>query len=146
MAQKKTFMRLYSMSGQILQKGFYYGVTDSSVILFKNKEKVEVPVATIGVIKLRRTSSHNILVGIGIGSATFGTLFAALGEKPQEGSIRINSWTGLKIGVFLGGIAGGLVGALVRGTKKDVSFNINGSSILWQEQKNTFQKLPALMD
>ncbi len=73
-AQKKTYMRFYTVVGKKFESGFYGGSTDSSIAVYKNKEKIEIPVSKIGVIRTRRSLGHSILVGAAIGGVPLGLL------------------------------------------------------------------------
>ncbi len=145
MAQKQTFMRIYTLSGKTLAKGFYSGSTDSSVMVSKNNKKVEIPVSQIGVIKLGRGSVKGPLIGGVFGAAVFGTIGAT--RTPQgnpPASMSLYRWTNFKTGFFFGGLAGALTGILIQGSKKNNSYTINGSNTKWLEQRNAFQKLPTI--
>ncbi len=140
-AREKTFMRFYSREGKRFSHGFYNGVTDTSVFVFKNNKKVEIPIHKIGVIKLRRGAGHTGIIGAAIGGATLAALFVSNADKDGEAL----SGPGVSFvgGLVVGGSLGGLVGSVISYFEKSVSFKINGNITAWQEQKNLIARLPS---
>jgi hypothetical protein len=144
-AQKKTYMRFYTVAGKKFESGFYGGSTDSSIAVYKNKEKIEIAVSKIGVIRTRRSLGHSMLVGAAIGGVPLGLIGVASGEEPQPGSYyTFTSGQQLKLGLFLGGIFGAAIGSLIHGFQKRTAFIINGSSVRWIEQRNAVEKAELL--
>ncbi|HEX8332280.1 MAG TPA: hypothetical protein VF622_06635 [Segetibacter sp.] len=153
-AQKKIFIRLFSPTGEKFAKGFYGGTTtssiiiyksrtDSSKILYKNKERVEIPVSSIGVIKTKRSKGNGALIGYAIGGGTLGILGLVSGESNPEG-FEAGRGESFVFGNILGGLTGVAVGSIIQGLKKGYTFKINGSNTLWLEQKSLIDKFPTL--
>ena len=79
-AQKKTFMRFYSDRGNKFEKGYFAGTTDSSIVVYKDTGKLEIPISKIGTIKTKRGLGHNILIIGSTGGVVLG-IFGAATEK-----------------------------------------------------------------
>jgi len=151
-AQKRTFLRLYSLAGFKFQKGYLAGTTDSSLSIYKGGDTIEVPVVNIGYIKTKRSVGHSMWVGalaVGVPSIVYG---AASGEpKVNDNTLGglIHDATvftpaeGAVTGAFLGGIIGAATGAIISAIGKSTTFKINGSLDEWRLQKRMVDLLQA---
>src|SRR5207253_474214 len=79
-AQKRTFLRLYSLAGFKFQKGHLAGTTDSSLFIYENGDTIEVAVVNIGYIKTKRSIGHNMWVSVLAAAVPSSILGAASGE------------------------------------------------------------------
>ncbi|TKK69323.1 hypothetical protein FC093_08385 [Ilyomonas limi] len=151
-AQKRTFLRFYSLAGNKFQKGHLLSTTDSSVFIYKNTDTVEILAVNIGFIKTRRNLGHNVLVSAIVGAIPVSIIGAVTGE-PNENN---NSFGGIIHdaitptpaeaavgGLLLGGVAGAATGTLITLFTKSTTFIVNGSLSEWQRQKEIIDLLPA---
>jgi hypothetical protein len=147
-------MRLFSPSGEKFATGFYGGTTDNSIIIYKtrtdsskvlyqNREKVEIPFSRIGVIKTKRSKGNAALIGYAIGGGALGILGYASGDSNPEG-FEAGRGESFVFGNIFGGLAGITVGTIIQSLKKRHSFKINGSNSLWLEQRTLINKLPTM--
>ncbi len=113
--QKKVFLRVYGLAGNKFYKGHFAGTTDSSVFIYKDSGKVEIPAARIGSIKVKRSFGHTLLISASTGAVLVGMIGAASGEsKVNDGSISgafhnaltITPAEGFAQGVIIGGVLG----------------------------------------
>ena len=151
-AQKKTFLRLYGVAGNKFNKGVFAGATDSSIFIYKDSNKVEIPISRIGTIKTRRSSGHTILISASTGAVLLGILGVASGEsKVNDGTIGgalHNAFTvtpseGLAQGLIIGGVLGTATGTIINIFRKKIHFTINGNRQTWLLQKNLIEQLPS---
>jgi hypothetical protein len=134
-AQKKTFMRVYHLSGAKIEKGFLKTTTDSSIVINKRSGTTEIPVSKIGHIKTRRSLGHDILIGSVIGGSGLGILLAASADYEPSCWICWTVGEGLVGGLIIGAIGGGAVGTLTGVFKRSVVFTINGDENMWGKQR-----------
>ena len=66
-AQERTFMRIYDLAGNKFLKGYFAGITDSSLFIYKNNRTIEITAANIGYIKTKRSVIHSVLTGTLVG-------------------------------------------------------------------------------
>ena len=151
-AQKRTFMRFYSLAGNKFQKGYFAGTTDSSVFIYKQEDTVEVSATDIGYIKTKRSFGHNVLAGTLAGAIPLSIVGAIAGEPHENnntfGGVLHDAVTptpgeGAIGGLMVGGIAGAVTGALTSAFRKSITFTINGRLADWQTQKKIIDLLPA---
>ena len=148
-AQKKTFLRIYDLQGKKINKGFFAGTTDSTLLII-NKDAVidTITLSQIGKIKTR----HSLLSPILITSLTFGLLAGAAGSGVQHALNNSNSYPVIRDiggpvfpGLFaVGAAAGALVGALISALQHRLTFTINGDKDTWQIQRAEIDKLPLI--
>src|SRR4030095_8332482 len=79
-SQKKTFVRIFDANGEKTHTGFLTQTSDSSITLSLNKKEFEIPVNQIGVIKLKRSAGHTILIGALIAGGSLAILGAATAD------------------------------------------------------------------
>lgn len=148
--QKKVFLRVYGVAGNKIKKGYYAGTTDSSLLIYKDADTVEVPVSRIGAIKTRRSVGHAILVSATTGAVLFGIIGAASGEKKvNDGTLggafhdalTATPSEGLAAGLLAGGLLGTATGAIISLINKKIKFSINGNLQAWQKQKKILEQL-----
>ncbi len=140
-SQKKTFLRIYDSSGKKIAKGFFGGVSDSTITVFKDRQPMQIAISQIGNIKTKRSIGHSILVtGVvfTIGTAAslqFGVTINDAGENLFWKAAAASIFVGTLSGVFLGGLGGKL--------KRSENFDINGNAGTWLLVKPAFDKMPV---
>jgi len=142
-AQKRTFLRFYSMTGNKFNKGYFYGTTDSSILIYKNSDVKEIAATSIGYIKTRRSWGHNILLG----ALSVGVTGSIIGLATSKGSpddwFYIAPAEAALDGLIIGGTAGIATGALISAFTKSTTFIINGTAEQWRLQRKTIDLLQA---
>ncbi len=133
LAQKKTFMRLYDLSGHKFTKGYFGGTTDTSILLIKNDSAVTaVPVSQIGIIKTRRTVSHTIILTTIPFSLFIGLLAGGFVNALNTPPFHVTDAGKAKAGGYIiGAITGASIGAIARLSKNSPVFRINGKKEIW---------------
>ena len=154
-AQKRVFLRLYSPAGNKFQKGYFAGTTDSSLFLYRDSSKTEIPVSDIGFIKTRRSLGHHLLVGALVVAVPSGIIGLASGEPRQTtsgnislGSILHDAFTltpgeGLEVSLVVGGTAGAAGGAIVTASNKKYTYRVYGDRSNWKQQRIAIDQLPV---
>jgi len=61
-AQPKIFMRVYDAGGKKISKGYFFGTTDTALLLRKSKKITAISIQEIEVIKTDRTKVSRILL------------------------------------------------------------------------------------
>jgi len=136
-SQKRTFLRIYSITGSKFQKGYLAGTTDSSINIYKHGNTLEVPASGIGFIKTKRSSGHTILLtelAIAIPIALLGVAVGAANEVTIAG-------VGL-FGFAVGSLIAVPAGALIAGSKESITFTIEGNLANWRLQRKKINLLP----
>ena len=137
-AQPKSFLRVYNLKGKIIQKGYFAGSTDSTLLLFKKDTAVTiVPVELIGKIKTR----HSELSPVVISAVTVGLVFGG-SSQIFKNSLRGATDKGIFLkGFAIGALAGGITGAIILSSQKRKTFLINGNRKDWLLQKKEIDKI-----
>jgi len=143
-SQKKTFVRIFDLEGKKTHTGFLAQTSDSSIILLSNKSTIEVPIDQIGVIKLRRSIGHTILVSTLIGAGSLAILGAATAD-PDAWIFGYTVGEGVAAGLLVGGMAGAGIGGIIGGTLRRPIFTIAGKQINWEAAKKTLQLYVSLL-
>ncbi len=125
------FVRVYDLQGKKINKGKILSISETSLQL---NRKGEIPVGSIGLIKMRRSIGHNILVGASIGATITGLLVAVLGDNGDVGAV------GLIAIATVGGAASGALDGIDFLSKKPKSYEINGDKVKWKEFKEMIIK------
>ncbi len=129
----KTFVRVYNWQGKKINKGKVFKVTDTTLVLKRNKELVKIPVSNIGSIKTKRSAGNNILIGATAGAilgATSGE--EALEETPGFGVEPIVSGLAVIVGVISGATTGAAIGGITILFKNSKSYEISGDEVKWK--------------
>jgi len=151
LAQKRTFMRFYTILGDKFAKGYFAGITDSSIIVYRDTVKLEILISRIGTIKTKRSPGHTILISGLTGAVSLGILGSADGEpKINDGTplgefhdaIIFTPTKGFAIYGLAGGIVGIATGAVITLFRKSKIFEINENEENWKQRKNLIEKLP----
>jgi hypothetical protein len=154
-AQKSTFLRLYNLSGHKFQKGHFAGTTDSSLYVYRDSSRIEIPISTIGYIKTKRSLGHNILFSAIPGAIAFAIFGYATGEPNEttDNNITLGGVVhdmvtptpaeGLQGGLIIGSVLGTAAGSLITVLSKRTTFRIDGSLDTWKSQKELIDLLPA---
>lgn len=140
-AQKRTFLRLYSLTGVKFSKGYLIGTTDSSLFIHMKKYTTEIPVASIGYIKLNRSAGHEILWKSELPFALpIAVLLAGFKGANSGGSGTV---TGALVGLGTGTIIGIPLGARDAISTKPTIFTINGDISTWKSERKRVDLLPV---
>jgi hypothetical protein len=151
-AQKRTFLRIYSLAGNKINQGHFAGTTDSSLLIYKSDTSIEISAQYIGVIKTRRSLGHNVWVGAITGAIPLSILATTSGEPKVNdntiGGVFHDAVTFTPAEAAIGGFIGGSVigaasGALVTAFTRHGTFTINGSIDEWKSQRKIMDMLPA---
>ncbi len=140
-AQKKTFLRLYKMSGEKFAKGFFAGTTDTALLLLNDNVITSIPVNQIGTIKTKRSIGHTILVSSAIFGVGASILFAAGSSGSTSGFYTYSAGEGFAGGFLIGSAVGALVGAIIDASKKSQTFLIDGKAENWAKVKPVIDQL-----
>ena len=132
----EVFIRIYDLEGKKIYKGSVVSVSDSKLQISRSAEKIDIPVNSIGKIKTKRSSGHNVLVGTGIGSATFALLGALPNDDGGFVSGGYSSGEGFAVGTIIGAPFGAAIGGITALFKKSETFIINGNEAKWREFMN----------
>ena len=130
-AQKSSFVRVYNLAGEKINKGYVISVTDTSLQLKDNSTLVAIPVRSIGFIKTKRSAGNNVLVGSVIG-ATTGAVLGAVTAEPDAGFMAYTAGEGAAAGALLGSVAGAVIGGLTILAKNPDTYLINGDVSKWK--------------
>ncbi|MBF6642019.1 glycine zipper family protein [Flavobacterium sp. J49] len=130
-AQNKLFVRVYDLEGHKVNKGYILAVNDSLLILEKNKSPLEIRVKTIGMIKTKRSTGNNVLIGTISGAIVMGGIVAASAD-PDNWILDYTPAEGAIIGAFIGAPAGAAVGLMTTVFKKPKTFIIDGDLEKWK--------------
>ena len=123
-AQKSSFVRLYNLTGEKINKGHVISVTDTSLQLKDASTSVDIPVRSIGFIKTKRSAGNNVLIGAVIG-ATAGAILGAV-TLPSDEFFDFTQGEGAAIGGVIGLGVGAVIGGLTVLAKNPNTFLING--------------------
>lgn len=124
-AQKKTFVRIFDQVGSKIHKGFLYSTSNSSLTILQNKKEVEIPISQIGIIKLKRSFGHTLLISSLIGGVSFALIVAATAD-PDSWLFAYSAGEGALAGLVGGAAIGLITGGIVGGTTNRPVFIVNG--------------------
>ena len=131
-AQKTIFVRVYNLNGKKINTGRVLAITDSSLqIKGESKDTFNVSINSIGTIKTKRSTGHNVLMGSLLGAGAFAIAGVATADPNDE----IVSWSageGVLAGIVVGAPIGAAVGGITAAFKKIKTFEINGSTEKWK--------------
>ena len=85
----------------------------------------------IGIIKTKRSTGNNVLIGA-VGGAVIGGILGASSADPNDPLIIYTSGDGALMGGFLGAVGGGGLGALTSLLKESETYIISGSEMNWK--------------
>jgi hypothetical protein len=130
------FVRVYDLNGEKTSKGRIIEITDSSLVVSRGENPVNIELSKIGFIKTKRSVGNNILYGAAIGAGTGAILGLASGGE--------NEWWGKGegaggFGLILGAMGAG-IGAITAIFKKPKTYPINGDLSKWEEFKEAMSK------
>ena len=139
---KKLFVRVFDLNGNKIEKGPVGYINDTLLVLNKKKEVIKIKVGTIGKIKTKRSTGHDVLVGSAIGGITLAIVGAAISKEETKtgtgffGDYEYTSGTssgeGAAIGGTIGLATGALVGLGISAFKKTRTYRIDGDLENWQ--------------
>lgn len=138
-AQKKLFVRVFDMSGRLINNGFVAGVTDTSLKLWKNKDTLEIPITAFSYIKTKKSAATNLLVGALAGSLTTAGL-VGLKNSEQESFSGLAPVRGTGSGALIGLGIGAAIGGITALSKNPKTFVINGNAEKWREFQTYLSK------
>jgi hypothetical protein len=137
-SQRKTFVRIFDLNGNKTHTGFLVQTSDSSITLSSNKEALEVPVNQIGIIKLKRSFGHTILITSLIAGGAF-AIFGVATADPDAWIFGYTAGEGFIAGLVGGAVTGTIVGSVIGGTTNRPVFTISGKHENWEIAKKTLQ-------
>jgi len=134
---KSTFVRVFNLNGDQIAKGDLVATTDTSVIVQRHKQQVEIAVTKIGFIKTGIPVGQPVAIGAGVGA--FIGLFAGLIATGDSGSgtyaPHFDESFGAGAGFALGLAGGAVIGTLITATKKRKRIEVNGDMNAWQQKR-----------
>ncbi|MFC4723393.1 hypothetical protein ACFO5O_13745 [Geojedonia litorea] len=132
---KRSFVRVYNLEGNKINKGNVLAVNDTLLLLQKGKRSVKIAASDIGFIKTKRSAGHNVLMGAAIG-VTAVSIISVASINPDDGFIfnptPDNFGEAMIAGIVGGGILGSTVGVLTIPFKKTETIVINGDDQQWK--------------
>lgn len=139
---KKLFVRVFDLNGKKFEKGPIGYINDTLLVLNKKKEVIKIKVGTIGKIKTKRSTGHDVLVGSAIGGITLAIVGAATSKEETKtgtgifGDYEYTSGTsggeGAAIGGTIGLATGALVGLGISAFKMTRTYKIDGDLEKWK--------------
>ncbi len=153
LSQKRVYIRIYTMGGKLVEKGYLTGTTDSSILLSKKDVSMEIKITEIGFIKSGRSADQTLLMG-GLITGTisgFWKMFAWVEPKSTTSLFSNISIGGLpkdtrfsmfSAGFILGGIGGtAITGIIVGLTKHSLYFPVKNEYDVWQKTKKDLDNM-----
>jgi len=132
---KSTFVRVFNLSGDLIAKGDLVATTDTSVIIQRHKQQVEIAVTKIGFIKTGAPVARPIAVGAGVGALT-GLLIGVISTGDSgSGELQFDESFGAATGFAVGLAGGAVIGTLITVTKKRKRIDVNGDVNAWQQKR-----------
>lgn len=133
---KSTFVRVFGLNGKLIAKGDLVATTDTSVIVQRHKQQVEIAVTKIGRLKTGRPVGQPIAIGAGVGA--FVGLFLGLiasGDSGSGGFAEFDDSFGAAAGLAVGLAGGAVIGSIITATKKRQRIEVNGDLNAWQKKR-----------
>lgn len=137
---KGSFMRVFDNKGSKINEGYLCALTDSSFILQKGKDSIEVFATKIAKLKLRRSFGHTVGVSTGITATFFSLLVATGGEKEPSGWFSYTPSEGAVIGLVIGAVAGAATGSIIAAIRKRAVIIIDNNLEKWKPAKELLLK------
>jgi len=132
---ERTFVRVYDLQGMQINKGHIFSITDSSLILIRQEEIIEMNAEKIGSIKTKRSAGFNVAVGTISGATFLGLTFGISGDD----SGTISRAESALIGGVIGAILGAPIGAFTILFKRSETFVIEGDQVKLDQFKVAMQ-------
>jgi len=126
--KSQTFVRVYDLDGNKIEKGTIFKITDSEIILKKGKKTHAIQANKISYLKTKRSTAHNVLIG-----ASGGLLFGLFGLTQSNGSSLDKAGFAILTPVFIA--VGSGVGYLTTLFKKSKQYTFGGDLIKWKAFK-----------
>jgi len=130
-AQKLIFVRVYSMSGKLIQKGYIKSLSDSTLELEHNGMSNEIPVSKINNIKTKHSKFHNIFI-TSIFSMSSLAILAAIKHEPNKTILAWSASEDAALGVIAGIPIGVLIGCSINAFQKTQTFILAGDFLKWK--------------
>jgi hypothetical protein len=122
-SDKSPFIRVYNLEGQKISKGRINNISDTSLILQKNKKIITIAVSDIGMIKTKHSTGNNFLMGAITGAGMGIILGAGSGDEDR--------------GIL--GVLGTPIGGVTALFKNSEIYLINGDDSKWQVFKKMYE-------
>jgi hypothetical protein len=142
-AQERAFMRIYDLAGNKFQKGYFAGITDSSLFIYKKNRTIEITAANIGYIKTKRSVIRSVLTGTLVGMVPISVLgissakpYRYHNDMPDTAIENTSKYTPAQA-LDAKSIANIPAGTLPAAFTRRSTFVINGNRNNWRIQKNT---------
>ncbi len=131
---KNVFIRIYNLEGKKINKGKIKFISETSIELDSNGEKIIVPLSEIGKIKTKHSGGNNIAKGALIGGGSLAVIGLLSGDTKGE-YIYVSAADKATLGLIGGGFFGAFCGGISILFKKSKRFIINGDKMKLKEFK-----------
>jgi hypothetical protein len=138
-AQKKTFLRIYDLSGKKIAKGYFAGTTDSTLVLVRDNQLVTVPVHQINTIRTKRSAGHTIGVTAAVCTGVF--TIALLAGSGGDSWFSYSASDAIGAGIITGTVGGIVIGGIASAAKNPKLLTVNGNMENWEKVKAELDKL-----
>ena len=125
----KGFVRVYDLQGEKFANGKIQSFSDSALLL---KGEQQIDPQDIGIIKTKRSTGHNVLVGTIIGAVMTGGIMAATAD-PDDWVFSYTAGEGYLMGTIIGAPVGAFWGWISSLLKESRTFIIDGDQQKWQD-------------
>lgn len=151
-AQRRTFLRIYGISGEKIYKGYFAGTKDSSLLIINGQDSLAIAYSSIGYIKTKRSLGHNMAICGVIGAVPLSIIGALSGETetndddivgPIHDILTYTPAEGAGTGFLIGSVAGVAAGAIITAVRKSSTLNINGDINNWNMQRKILDQFPT---
>ncbi len=125
------FVRVFNLQGEKISKGKLLAVTDKSLQIKGKKGIVDLDYRNIGLIKTKRSTGNNVLIGSVVGASTMAILGASTAE-PEALIFGYTAGEGAAVGAIVGLPLGAAAGGITALFKNSKSYSIDGNSLKWK--------------
>ena len=125
----KGFVRVYDLQGERFANGKIQSFSESALLL---KGEQQIDPQDIGIIKTKRSTGHNVLVGTIIGAVMTGGIMAATAD-PDDWVFSYTAGEGFLMGTIIGAPVGAFWGWISSLLKESRTFIIDGDQQKWQD-------------
>src|SRR5687768_3394260 len=129
-AQQSPFVRVFDLAGKKIGKGHVIGVTDTSLQLKAKTTPLNIPVQSIGSIKMKRSAGNHVLVSSVI-CTTAGAVLGAI-TLPSDEFFDFTAGEGAAIGAVIGLAVGAAIGGITIIGYNPNTYLIHGDLLKWK--------------
>ncbi len=133
------FVRVYNIDGKKIGKGRILKITTNELELWKNGSSDIYKIEQIGYLRTKRSSGHNVLLGIGTGVILFGSMGAIAGSEGDSFFFASGAEYGASFGAVLGSFLGAIVGVVTTIFKNSERIQIDGDVKKWEVFMSTWR-------